>query len=407
MSADSRLRRLTAAFVRVAPLGFPFFIQATWFHGVISNDEPMAAVRRDWLIFRETGRRLLAGQFDAFYPGTIDPGYFWLYPPYCIYLTAPLGVLGEAAAYAVCFGVEVVAVIAALALLRATIPAPRVDHWKAAAVVLASMPFNTTIVMGQVSGILVLLLALALHAWVRERGFVAGLFTALVFIKPNIAAFITIAAIVTRQWKVVAGTMVGLLALFTATIPLGLARWTDYVVTTRQYVDVIQKGTPFWKQVTLYAFWRTVPGLSSGAASGLWVTSVALLMTLAAIAAWRTGATLPEDRARVFALAVLLGLALNVYAYFYDALLLAVPGTVWYVRRREYHRFARVAIAVCVAALFVDGYIGVLVISGGVSWAGAFITLWAIVEVVDLLARARVRAPADGVLAPQPAAASA
>jgi len=198
VSATPRSRRLGAALLRVAPLGFALFVQTTWLHSVLSYGDPMAVARRDWTIFWETGRHLVAGELDAIYPHVFDHGYLWLYPPYCIYLTAPLGLLAEPAAYGVCFGVELVAVVLALALLRASLPAHRRDHWTAAAVVLASMPFNTTVAMGQISGILTLILALAVHAWVRGRAFAAGLFVALLFLKPQIAGFVALAAILAR-----------------------------------------------------------------------------------------------------------------------------------------------------------------------------------------------------------------
>src|SRR5439155_10445549 len=111
------------------------------------------------------GQQLLAGDLRAIYPRTFESGYFWLYPPYCIYLTAPLGVLPEWWAYALCVVVEVAAVVGALALLRAALPALGEDHAGAAIVVLASMPFNTTVAIGQVSGVLSLILAASLWAW--------------------------------------------------------------------------------------------------------------------------------------------------------------------------------------------------------------------------------------------------
>jgi len=394
-----RSGRLGAALLRVAPLGFALFVQTTWLHSVLSHGDPMAVARRDWTIFWETGHHLVAGELDAIYPRAFDHGYLWLYPPYCIYLTAPLGLLAQPAAYGVCFGIELVAVVLALALLRASLPAPARDHWSAAGVVLASMPFNTTIAMGQISGILTLIVALIVYHWVRGRPFAAGLFVALLFVKPQIAAFLALAAILAREWRMVAGTVTGCATLALVSLPLGLARWTEYARTMQQYVPVVRDATPLWKQLTLYAFWRTVPGLDGGAALGLWLASVALLIVLATAAIWRTDATTPDRRARIVALAVLLGLALNVYAYFYDGLILAVPGIVWWVRRREYRPVDTVAIAACVAAVFVVGYVRVFFVSSGVSWAGAFIGLWAGIEAYDLLAGSAERVVARQAVA--------
>src|SRR5438477_337711 len=89
-----------------------------------SGDEkrPKTVVRRDWTVFYETGQRFVVGNLGSIYPWKFDQGYLWLYPPYCIYLTAPLGLVPEPAAYALCFLVQAAAVAVALALIRASVP---------------------------------------------------------------------------------------------------------------------------------------------------------------------------------------------------------------------------------------------------------------------------------------------
>jgi len=110
----ARARRTVRALLRLAPLTITGFMQFSWFGSLAVSPDPYAIVRRDWHQFFQTGHQLVAGDLSAIYPRTFESGYFWLYPPYCIYLTAPLGMLPEWWAYALCVVVEVLAVAVAL-----------------------------------------------------------------------------------------------------------------------------------------------------------------------------------------------------------------------------------------------------------------------------------------------------
>src|SRR3989442_1160868 len=90
---------------------------------------------------------------------------------------------------------------ALLRLAPLTIPARGEDPPAAAIVVLASMPFNTPVAIGQISGVLSLILAASLWAWRRRRTFTAGLLLSLLFIKPNLAIFFAPACLLARQWR--------------------------------------------------------------------------------------------------------------------------------------------------------------------------------------------------------------
>jgi hypothetical protein len=373
------------ALLRLAPLALTVFMQATWVENLLLSPDPRARVRQDWYPFYETGQRLLAGQLDAIYPHAFDRGYLWLYPPFCIYLTAPLGVLPEWWAYALCVAVEIAAVAGALALLRVTLPAPSAAHATAAIVVLASMPFNTTLAIGQVSGVLALVLAAGLWAWRRGRPLAAGLLLALFFAKPNLAVFFLGACLLARAWRVLAGIAAGCALLVLASLPLGVERWHEYLYTTRHYLEVVPSVAPMWKQLTLYAFWRTVAS-GPGTALGPWLASVAGLVALAALAWWRRRGE-PAALPRLFGLTVLLALGANLYVYFYDGLLLLVPGVVWWVERHGYRsRWRHGLIGACLLGVFVDGYVKMVLVGEGIGWTGALIALWLACEALDLLA---------------------
>src|SRR5437870_8201386 len=183
----ARARRTARALLRLTPLTITGFMQFSWFGSLVVSPDPYPILRRDWHQFFQTGHQLVAGDLSAIYPRTFESGYFWLYPPYCIYLTAPLGVLPEWWAYALCVVVEVVAVAGALALLRAALPARGEDHTTAAIVILASMPFNTAVVIGKISGVLSLILTASLWAWRRRRTLRTGPPVPLLFIQPVLA----------------------------------------------------------------------------------------------------------------------------------------------------------------------------------------------------------------------------
>jgi len=379
---------MARALLRLAPLTITGFMQFSWFESLVVSSDPHAIVRRDWYQFFQTGHQLLAGDLHAIYPRAFESGYFWLYPPYCIYLTAPLGVLPEWWAYALCVVVEVVAVAGALALLRATLPARGEDHTAAAIVVLASMPFNTTVAIGQISGVLSLILAASLWAWRRRRTFTAGLLLSLLFIKPNLAIFFAPACLLARQWRVLAGMGVGGTVLALASLPLGLERWYEYARTAHDYVGIVQTRALTWKQLTLYAFWRsTIEGAGThGAVAAPWLASVAVLVGAAGLAWWRrrdSEAALP----RLFGLTVLLALSANMYVYFYDGLVLLVPGISWWVLRDQYRsRWRHGLIGACLLGIFIVGYLRIFFVSEGISWAGALIAIWLVCEATDLLA---------------------
>src|SRR5204863_2738007 len=138
-------------------------------------------------------------------------------------------------AYALCVVVEVAAVGGALAVLRSAVPGRGADHTNAAIAVLASMPFNTAIVIGQISGVLSLILAASLWAWRRRRPVTTGLLLSLLFIKPNLAIFFPPVCLLARPWRVIAGVCGRGVSRGLPVAPLGLERWHEYAFATHSY----------------------------------------------------------------------------------------------------------------------------------------------------------------------------
>src|SRR5262245_57573505 len=90
---------------RLAPLSITLFLQTTWIRGALSGGSAWLE-QRDWHQFFVTGRRLVSGDFGSLYSRSFESGLFWLYPPYCLYLTIPLGLLPESWAYVACVVVQ-------------------------------------------------------------------------------------------------------------------------------------------------------------------------------------------------------------------------------------------------------------------------------------------------------------
>jgi len=175
-----------------------------------------------------------------------------------------------------------------------------------------------------------------------------------------------------------------------SSLPLGLERWHDFARTTHAYVDFVEQLTPMSKQLTMYAFWRTLPGLPhshGGAITALWLASVLPLLAVT-VAAWRRRWSEPTPPLpRLFGLTVLLTIAGNLYVYSYDGLLLLLPAIVWHVQGDQYRsRTCRRLIGGCVLLVFVFGYVALTY--GGVAWIGPLVALWLLGEAYDLLSAA-------------------
>jgi len=175
-------------------------------------------------------------------------------------------------------------------------------------------------------------------------------------------------------------------------LPLGLARWPEYLATTWGYSSLMQNDLPLRKQLTLYGFWKSLPYLEdwrNPVGPALWLASITPLALLVA-AAWSkrwhgTGPAL----ARLFGLTVLFMVSANIHLNHYDGLLLLFPGIAWYVRRDEYGPAARHTIGACLLLTFVVSYVGLFALEGYVALAAPFIAIWLVAEGYDLLSSGR------------------
>jgi hypothetical protein len=365
------------------------FFQVGWFWSLALTSDPTTTARRDWYAFFETGRRFVAGHLDAIYPRAFEGAYFWLHPPYCIYLTVPLAFLPERWAYATCAAAELVALLVAL-LILSSVFAQRERFLTAALIVLASMPFNTMIATGQTSGVLALILATALWAWKNDEPFIAGLALSALLVKPTFAIVFPPLCLITRQWRVLTGIVLGSMVLLLSSLPLGIDTWRAYADTSSRYLAFVLSGShTMWKQLTVYAFILTAPGLrnlSRSWTTAIWLVTLVPLVALTVATWWRRWNSAETQRPRLFGLAVLLAVCANVYVFFYDGVLLLFPGIAWWVDRDQYvSRRTHALIGACILLVFVTGHVTMFLTDTTVAWTGPLLVVWLVAEGFDLL----------------------
>ena len=313
---------------------FPFLaahaiFPAAWFVGVWRNG-PAAG---DWHHLKTVADHFVAGDWSRLYAvgeQALDPQYFWRYPPFALYVVAPLAWLPDVWAYLVLVGIEIAAVAASLLLLRRLEPFRDMRGEWLLAIVL-SAPMLSVIVTGQSSGLIMLCIVGAASLWTRGKVTLACAVLGLLAIKPNWGIVFGLLAIARGEWKG-AAAMAGVAALLCAlSLPLGFQLWADFLGVSVGHSFTLQDYEP-QKHIMLRGFLEGTLGRGD-LTFVLWVFAVAVLV-VTAVLAWRT----PGSPLRHLGLGVLLAVSANPYAFFYDALVLAVPATVWWAERDRWAR---------------------------------------------------------------------
>ena len=392
-----RLRRIGVAAIRLSAVLACAYVVAIWIRTIWISPAPLETIRLDWHLNYTTGQRVVSGALADVYV-VHDVKSPFVYPPYWLYPAALLALLPEPVAYGVCAAAALLSLVFALRLTARSCPGPADRKLTAAFVVVGSVPFTMTIILGQVSGAIALGVALALFAWVRGREFLAGMALSLLVVKPNYALVVPGLCFLAGRWKIVAGFLTGVAVVLTSTIPLGAEIWRAYFEATRGFAAAFVHTIPMWKHTTLYAFLTTLPVFAGVPATSLtagWIVMAIALCGLVAAAWWVAWRTEAPNIPRTVGLAVLLMLTAGPYAHYYDCVLLLVPGIAWYAATREVWTIRDSIIAACIAGILVGGYATVLVWKGGTAWTGGFMTVWLVVEAIELL-RPRAVAAREG-----------
>ncbi len=390
--------RPRTALVRVVAACVLVFLVLAWAKTVWHARTDRGLLDRDWTMFHRAACLLREGRLGEIYQGSLETRYPFPYPPYVLYLVAPLAAFEGHGAYVALVVGSAVALAASLWIARRFLPGERGDYVTITLVVLSSAAWMSTVVVGQLSAFYLLIIVAGFRMWARGRPFLAGLVLALMAIKPNYGVVFFGVILLQRQWRMAGGCALGLVLLAASTWPMGTGVWTEYLAASRHVTAVLYNGTiPMWKQQTLYAFLSTVvSGGNMRLVLAVWGVCVAGLVATAA-AAFRTSVS-GERVPRLLAVTALVVVTCNPYAFFYDALLLVLPGIVWYVQRDRYrsltcHRLA----GACLAAVYVWQHLSLFVIKGSIALAGAATTVWLLAEVVEMLGlrRPAARCPLD------------
>jgi hypothetical protein len=301
-------------------------------------------VPNDWLHLKIVAEHFVSGEWDHLYSigeNALNPGYYWRYPPFALYFVAPLAWVPETWSYVVLAGVEILALVASLFLLQRLSPFRDMrEEWALA--IMLSAPALTTIITGQSSGLIMLCVVGAATLWSRERVMAACALLGLLAVKPNWGIVFGLYAVVRGEWRGAAVMLSSVALLCAATIPMGLQVWADFLGISMSNTEILADYESA-KLITLKGFLESTLGKTELAFT-LWALAATGLLVVT-IRAWRTH----SPPLRQLSLGLLLAVAVNPYASFYDALVLAVPATVWWAERRDWERRSRWIVGVLLA----------------------------------------------------------
>ncbi|HEY4184726.1 MAG TPA: glycosyltransferase family 87 protein [Polyangia bacterium] len=377
---------------RTAARWLPWFVLGNaLFWALLWASQAMKGATRDWRHFHDMARLVLAGRANEIYPG-YTPGLPFIHPPYAVWPFVPLGLLSEGGSYLVCTLSTVLAMAGALLLLRRALPGQRRQFATGALLALGSPSWTTMMALGQVSSWYLLVVCAGLSLWMRGRRGWAGAILSLLMFKPNIGAVFPLLFLARRQGRLLGGWLAGMLLLLASTLPLGPGVWRNYVRSVRTMSGIIER-IPVWKQHTLVAFWHSFvhrPALLAA----LWATS-ALPLAAATGWAWLRADLDASNLPRLFGVTVLMIVTCSPYLHHYDALLLTLPGLVWYLDRGSYRSATLRAVGgAALLAAYLIQEVSLWLIEGGWSLVGPAVAVWLVAELLDL-ARARAERPAQ------------
>ena len=334
----------------------------------------------DWFVLREVARSFLAGDWSSIYSERQLPTgtYYFRYPPFVLYLIAPLALIPPMVAYAVVCVTQLTAAACALwVLFRIRRPA---EARIVIAGVFGSAALAHVINSGQNSALLALVISVAAYCWATGRNVPAGVCVGLLACKPNwLPVF---GAFVLWRGGLRAGAALALTtaSLLLSTLLLGAAIWGEFFAMSAR-AGRIAAIYEAYMEITLLASLKSVLGWTA-LAKIVWGGSVAVLTALV-VRAVRDG----RPTARSVALVTLFAIVANPYVSFYDGFVLVVPATLWIANRDEYPGRAWWIIGGLIATywlwdmgIFYYKYAVPVFAEPRVSAAGIILTAWLLTE---------------------------
>jgi hypothetical protein len=363
---------------------------------------------RDWRHFHDTARLVLDGRAAEIYPGH-SHGLPFLHPPYFVWAILPFGLLSRTGGYLASSATTILAMVSSMWFLRRALPAePKRFGWAVLAV-LGSASWTVMLALGQPSAWYLLFICATLFLWTRAQPAwvlaAAGAVSSLMMLKPNLGLVFPLLFGVRGERRLLLGWLAGFSVLLLSTIPLGATVWTGYLDGMRAVSGIIDR-VPTWRQHTIAAFWRSfvhAPRL----VTGLWL-ACALPLTAVTGWAWFKADREPRTLPRLVGITVLLAVTCSPYLHHYDAIIVALPGMVWYLDANSF-RSATLR-QVCGAALlaaYLIQQVSLWGMQGGLSLVGPVLAVWLVADALDLATGGFQVAPSTcrPALSPRPAGA--
>ncbi len=259
-----------------------------------------------------------------------DPSRFvvlpYFHPPYYTLLIAPLAYLDYRRAYYVMAALNVLLVIALIAILVTSSLRVRGRGWLVSAAMIGGFfPLFVTVLQGQSDVVVLVPLAGAYASWARGRYGLAGALSALALSKPQLLLLIPILFIARRAWRALAAFTVALLALGLISVAgFGFGPVMTYLTSVGTWAitgHLPNTGQLVYTDPAVYSLRNILEAIPGG---GKVVAFVILLLLLALVALslnWR-----PDKPRLDFALAIAASLVLSPHQNVHDLALLIIPG---------------------------------------------------------------------------------
>src|SRR5437660_7861111 len=251
-----------------------------------------------------------------------DPSRFillpYFHPPYYTLLIAPLAYLDYRHAYYVMAAVNVVLVVALIAILVKSSLRFHGRGWLVASAMIGGFfPLFVTVLQGQSDLVVLVPLAGAYAAWARGRYGMAGALSALALAKPQLLLLIPVLFIARRAWRALAGFggVLGALGLISVAA-FGLGPVITYLTSVGTWAitrRLLNSDQLVDRDPTVYSLRNNLESLPGGRSAVAFVVLLFLLALVALSLSWR-----PDNPMLDFALAIAASLVLSPHQNLHD-----------------------------------------------------------------------------------------
>ena len=276
----------------------------------------------DWTAFDTVADRWVAGE-EIYVPLSTEETLPWLYPPIMALLFLPLSSLGTLPSWIAIAGVMTIAFFVSLRLMSKEF---QVSFGLALVLGLALIMPSSSILMGQLTMLALLVFVVAMRQQGAGNSFASGLVLSLLVLKPPLLVMIWPVMFLKGTANRITGFAIGASLLVGINIFLFPEQSLSFVESSRRMAALqSQPGAiPFEKMANVFGFLVDPIGLSPGGllTQGITVAISGSVASYVAYAIYRRGRT---DWQLAFALGAAMLPIVTPRLYWYDAALLIVP----------------------------------------------------------------------------------